>query len=93
MEAEFGSHDWRNRKVRDYLLLLLRFAVTREATDQVAALALAEQLDSLGIGWKRAKPSFFVKTSIEVSNAVLAVRDGKTTLCSEGTSRASMTLD
>ena len=50
MEAEFGSHDWRDRKVRDYLLLLLRFAVTREATDQVAALALAEQLDSLGIG-------------------------------------------
>ncbi len=77
MEAEFGSHDWRDRKVRDYLLLLLRFAVTREAPDQVAALALAEQLDSLGIGWKRAKPSFFVKTSIEVSNAVLAVRDGE----------------
>ena len=77
MDAEFGSHDWRDRKVREWLLLLLRFAVTREATDQVAALALADQLDSLGIGWKRAKPSFFVKTSIEVSNAVLAVRDGE----------------
>jgi hypothetical protein len=74
--AQFGSHDWRDRKVREWLLLLLRLAVTREATDQVAALAMADQLDSLGIGWKRAKPSFFVKTSIEVSNAILAVRDG-----------------
>ena len=37
---------------------------------------MADQLDSLGIGWKRAKPSFFVKTNIEVSNAVLAARDG-----------------
>ena len=32
--------------------------------------------NSLGIGWKRAKPSFFVKTSIEVSKAILAVGDG-----------------
>ncbi len=77
MDAEFGSPDWRDRKVREWLLLLLRFAVTREATDQVAALALADQLDSLGTGWRRAKPGFFVKTSIEVSNAVLAVRDGE----------------
>jgi hypothetical protein len=76
MIAQFCSHDWRDRKVREWLLLLLRLAVTREATDQVTALAMADQLDSLGIGWKRAKPSFFVKTSIEVSNAILAVRDG-----------------
>ena len=77
MVSEFGSHDWRDRRIREWLLLLLRFAVTREATDQVAALAMADQLDSLGIGWKRAKPSFFVKTSIEVSNAILAVGDGE----------------
>jgi len=76
MIAQFCSHDWRDRKVREWLLLLLRLAVTREATDQVTALAMADQLDSLGIGWKRAKPSFFVKTSIEVSSAILAVRDG-----------------
>jgi hypothetical protein len=75
MVVEFGSHDWRDQKVREWLLLLLRFAVTREATDQAAALALADQLDSLGMGCKRAKPGFFVKTSIEVSNAILALRD------------------
>jgi hypothetical protein len=77
MVVEFGSRDWRDRRVREWLLLLLRFAVTREATDQVAALALADQLDSLGIGWKRAKPGFFVKTNIEVSNVILALRDGE----------------
>jgi hypothetical protein len=77
MVVEFGAHDWRERKVREWLLLLLRFAVTREATDQVAALALADQLDSLGIGWNRAKPGFFVKTNIKVCNAILALRDGE----------------
>ena len=77
MVVEFGSRDWRYRKVREWLLLLLRFAVTREATDQAAALALADQLDSLGLGRKPAKPGFFVKTNIEVSNAILALRDGE----------------
>ena len=76
MVAEFGSHDWCDRKIREWLLLLLRFAVTQEATDQGAALVVADELDSLGVDSKRAKPSFFVKTSIEVSKAILAVGDG-----------------
>ena len=76
MVAEFGSHDWRDRKVREWLLLLLRFAITLEPIDQAAALAVADELNSLGIGLTRTKPSFFVKTSIELSNAILAVRDG-----------------
>jgi hypothetical protein len=75
MVSEFGSHDWRDRKIREWLLLLLRFAVTQEATDQGAALAVADELDSLGVDSKRTKPSFFVKTSIEVSKAILAVGD------------------
>ena len=76
MDAEFGSHDWRDRKIREWLLLLLRFAVTQEPTDQGAALAVADELDSLGVDSKRTKPSFFVKTSIEVSKSILAVSDG-----------------
>jgi hypothetical protein len=58
-------------------LLLLRFAVAREVADQMAALALADQLDSLGMRWNRANPGIFVKTNIEVSNAILALRDGE----------------
>ena len=49
MVSEFGSHDWRDRKIREWLLLLLRFAVTQEPTDQGAALAVADELDSLGV--------------------------------------------
>lgn len=93
MEAEFGSHDWRDRKVRDYLLLLLRFAVTREATDQVAALALAEQLDSLGSGGNGRNRVFSSKRVSKSPTQYSQFVMGKTTLCSEGTSRASMTLD
>jgi hypothetical protein len=37
----FSSDDWRERKVREWLLLMLRFAVTREARDRLAVLAIA----------------------------------------------------
>src|SRR6266508_2011765 len=76
MVAEFGSHDWRERKVREWLLLLLRFAVTREPSDRSAALAMAEELDSLGVRWRPAGPSFFLRTSDEVCEAIRAVGDG-----------------
>jgi len=72
MVAEFGSHDWRDRKIQEWLLLLLRFAVTRELTDQSAALAVADELDCLGGRWKRTAPSFFLRTSNEVCEAILA---------------------
>ena len=74
--VELGSHDWRDRKVREWLLLLLRFAVTREPSDQSAALAMADELDSLGLRWRPAAPSFFLRTSHEVCRAILAVNDG-----------------
>jgi len=76
MVAEFGPHDWRERKIREWLLLLLLFAVTLEPTDQAAALAAADELDALGVRWKRTAPSFFVKTSVEVSNAIITVSEG-----------------
>jgi hypothetical protein len=76
MVAEFGSDDWRHRKVQNWLLLLLRFAVTREPSDQSAALAMADELDSLGVRWRRAAPSFFLRTSHDVCSAILTVSDG-----------------
>ena len=45
MLAELYSSDWRDRKVREWLLLLLRFAITREPSDQSAALAMADELE------------------------------------------------
>jgi len=75
MAAAIGSHDWRDRKIQEWLLLLLRFAVTRELTDQSAALAVADELDCLGGRWKRTAPSFFLRTSNEVCEAILADSD------------------
>jgi hypothetical protein len=77
MAAKFGSLDWRDRKLREWLLLLLRFAVTREPSDQSAALAMADELDSLGVRWRPAAPRFFLRTTNEVCEAILAVSDGQ----------------
>jgi hypothetical protein len=54
MISEFDSHDWRDRKLQEWLLLLLRYAVTRESSDRSAALAMADELDSLGARWRPA---------------------------------------
>ena len=75
MIGEFGSHDWRGRKRQEWLLLLLRYAVTRELSDRSAAFAMADELDSLGGQWRPAAPRFFLKTSQEVCSAIPAVNE------------------
>lgn len=75
MAAGFEVRDWPDRKVREWLLLLLTFAVTREPKDQSAALAMADELDSLGVRWQRTAPRFFVRTTNEVCEAILAASD------------------
>jgi hypothetical protein len=70
-----GPHDWRDRKVREWLLLLLRFAVTRKPSDQSAVLAAADELDNVALRWRPTAPRFFVRTSHEVCHAILAIGD------------------
>lgn len=72
MVTRLDLHDWRDRKIREWLLLLLRFALTRELSDQSAALAMADELDAVGGRWSAAAPSFFRRTSREVCDAILA---------------------
>lgn len=62
--ADRGSEDWHHRKLRDWLLLLLRFAVTRELLDKTAAFAAADELDSLGLHWRPDRPNFFLRTKL-----------------------------
>ena len=76
MAALMGPNDWQDRKVREWLLLLLRFAVTREPLDQAAALAMADELDSVAPRWRPAAPSFFSRTSSDVCEALLSVKKG-----------------
>jgi hypothetical protein len=72
---QFGSQDWRAAQVREWLLLLLRFAITRDRKDEVAALAIADELDALGQQWRPSTPSFFRRTSAEVCKAIIAPDD------------------
>jgi hypothetical protein len=67
-----GSHDWRDRKLQDWLLVLLRFAVTQDPSDQLAVLALADEIDAVGLGWRPGGPTFFTRTSHEVCEAIVA---------------------
>lgn len=75
MIPEFGSHDWRGRKLQEWLLLLLRYAVTWEPSDRSAALAMADELDSMGGQWRPAAPRFFLRTSDEVCTAIISSGD------------------
>src|SRR5262249_39342818 len=54
---------WAARQVREWLLLLLRFAVTSDAKDQSAALALADEIDARGLQWRPSAPTFFRRTT------------------------------
>jgi hypothetical protein len=78
MVVETYSPDWSARMVREWLLLLLRFAVTGQPSDRLATSAMAEQLDSLGTRRPPgAAPRFFRRTSEEVCRAIIAAGDGR----------------
>jgi hypothetical protein len=72
-----GSQEWRAMRIREWLLLLLRFAITRDAKDEAAALALADEIDALGLRWRPSAPSFFRRTCREVCQAIAAPDDPK----------------
>jgi hypothetical protein len=63
-----------SRQVRDWLLAILRFALTLEPADRAAVMAKAADMDRLG---KRNGPSqfaYFVRTSVEFCNPVVDQR-------------------
>lgn len=64
--------DWRDEKVRDWLFLILRFAITRDAKDRAAVLTLAAEIDARGSRrcWV---PRFFMRTGTGVCAAILGV--------------------
>jgi hypothetical protein len=41
-----GPDDWRERRIRERLLLILRLAITREPRDRFAVYAMADGLDT-----------------------------------------------
>ncbi len=67
-----GGFEPELRKVEDWLLAILRFAVTREQTDRAAILAVAADMDRLGAPVVRCGFTFFVKTSIEICDLIVS---------------------
>jgi len=71
------EQDWGAKQVSEWLLLLLRFAVTSDAKDQSAALALADEIDARGLQWRPSAPTFFRRTTKEVCKAITTLDDPK----------------
>jgi hypothetical protein len=67
--------DERARQVREWLFLLLRFAITQDPEDEHAVLMAASAIDSLGRRWGSAAPTFFRRSSEEVCQAIRALDD------------------
>jgi hypothetical protein len=75
--ATSDPQDWAARQVREWLLLLLRFAVTSDPKDLSATLALADEIDARGVEWRPSAPSFFRRTTNDVCKAIAALDDPK----------------
>ena len=79
VSSRSGERDWGARQVREWLLLLLRFAITSDPADRSAAFALADEIDALGLQWRSSAPTFFRRTTGEVCKAITALDDPKRT--------------
>jgi hypothetical protein len=78
-DGKVGSQDWRAGRIQEWLLLLLRFAITHDPTDESAASAMADEIDAIGLRWRPSAPSFFRRTSAEVCKAIIARDDPRRT--------------
>jgi hypothetical protein len=58
-------------KVEDWLLAILRFAITREEADRAAILAMAAEMDQLGAHAARSDFAFFARTSVEICDLIV----------------------
>ncbi len=69
--------DLRAEQVREWLFLLLRFAITRDPEDELAALMMATKIDLIGRQWGKATPTFFRRSSHDVCKAIRDLDDPK----------------
>jgi len=70
--------DCRTKKVRDWLLALLRYAVTLHDADKAAILVIADEIDRLGsCAEDRSAFKFFHRTSTELCSAIFEKQNSK----------------
>ena len=78
MSDVVARDEWRIKTVRDWLLAILRFAVTLHDADRSAVLAVAEEIDRLGTRPEsRSAFKFFRHTSIEICSAILEKQNSR----------------
>ena len=70
MSDLIAREERRTKKVRDWLLAILRFAVTLEQADRTTVLAIADEMDRSGFRVDNTAFAFFAKTSTELCNAI-----------------------
>ena len=63
-----------SRQVRDWLLEILRFALTLDPADRAAVMAKAADMDRLGTGKGPSQFTYFVRTSVEFCNRIVDQR-------------------
>ena len=71
------SAGWEENKIREWLLALLRLAITREHPDQTTAIALALELDSSVVRSGPRSSTFFQRTTCDVCEAILLSKAGQ----------------
>ena len=78
MRDSSAQAECRTKKVRDWLLAILRYAVTLHDADRSAVLMIAEEIDELGSSAEnRSAFKFFRRTSTELCNAILDAQNSK----------------
>jgi hypothetical protein len=72
MNLSFSGVEWHAKTLRAWQLAILRFAVTLDDADRLAVLAIASEIDRLGLP-RNSEPdfSFFRRTSTELCAAIL----------------------
>ena len=72
MSLKFSGAEWNARTLRAWQLAILRFAVTFDNADRLAVMAIANEIDRLGVQHD-GKPdfSFFRRSSAELCAAIL----------------------
>jgi hypothetical protein len=63
-----------SRQVRDWLLAILRFALTLDPADRAAVMAEAADMDRLGSRKGPSQFTYFVRTSVEFCNRIVDQR-------------------
>jgi hypothetical protein len=61
---------WQARKLQDWLLAIVRFAITLDTADRQTVLAIAQEMDGLGSLPGRSSFSYFVRTGTDLCRAI-----------------------